>query len=358
MEIGAVMKKLLLAILVIVVLIALWLYWRMDGFKSIAPHFAGSCKTINGLASAEDFQIDHQAEVAFISAMDRLAVVRGENIGNGTIAVYDLVAAANKFLLPTLEAPDDFSPHGLSLYQAADGQRSLYVINHRASGEETIEVFDINPEHQLQHRKTLRHSLFVSPNDLVVVGPEQFYLANDSGASNGVETVLEMLGLMQFAKIVYFNRGDASVVIDNFPAAGGINATADAKTLYIGASSTKSLEIYQRDLLSGALSFSQSIPLAMAVDNIDVAADGAVWVAGHPNLIDLIRHFSSAGDKPAPSQVTVIPYDSYDGRLVEPVDLFTSLGLDLSASSVAAEHKGRFYIGGITARKILVCTPG
>ena len=92
------------------------------------------------------------------------------------------------------------------------------------------------------------------------------------------------------------------------------------------------------------------------VDNIDVAADGSLWIAGHPKVIDLIRHFASRGEKPAPSQVYILPMDN--GLLGEPVDIFTSLGEDLSASSVAAEHNGKIYMGGITPRKMLVCEPG
>jgi arylesterase/paraoxonase len=47
-----------------------------------------------------------------------------------------------------------------------------------------------------------------------------------------------------------------------------------------------------------------------------------------------------------------------NGVLAEPVDIFTSVGEDLSASSVAAEHNGKIYMGGITPRKMLVCQPG
>ena len=94
----------------------------------------------------------------------------------------------------------------------------------------------------------------------------------------------------------------------------------------------------------------------MAPDNIDVAEDGSVWVAGHPQVITLIKHFLTKGETTARSQVYVLPMDN--GLLADPVDIFTSSGDDLSASSVAAEHNGKIYIGGVTPRKILVCEPG
>ncbi|ARN75815.1 SMP-30/gluconolactonase/LRE family protein [Oceanicoccus sagamiensis] len=353
------MKKILLSLLLIVVLFSLWSYNAMDGFDTVEPHFAGSCEVVRGEGSAEDIEIDHQAGVAFISAKDRLgAASSGDN--NGTITVYDLAAAKDRFEMEPLQGMDDFSPHGISLYQAEDGRRRLYVINHRATGEETIEVFDVAADHSLNFVKTLRDPLFFSPNDLVAVGWDQLYIANDSGATNGFETGMQMMGLMDISTIVYFDQDRATVAIDSFPTSGGINSSKDGKTLYIGGTSSKSLEVYRRDVNNGALSFLQSFDLKMGVDNIDVAVDGAVWVAGHPKVIDLIGHFASQGEKPAPSQVYILPLDTManDGSLAAPVDIFTSLGDDLSASSVAAEHQGKFYIGGITPKKMLVCTPG
>lgn len=354
------MKKFLLVTVLIIVVFSLWSYASMGGFKTIEPHFAGSCETVTGLGSAEDIQIDHEANVAFISAKDRLAGAGPTSPNNGTIAVYDLAAAPDTFLMEPLAAPADFSPHGLSLYKSGNGERRLYVINHRASGEDTIEVFTVNPDHSLDHQRTIRHPLLESPNDLIAVGPDQFYVANDTGASNGFEKGMEMMGLMSLSKIVYFDGENVTVAIDGFPTSGGIAASADGTMLYIGGTSSESLEIYRRDTGNGALSFVQSIPLSMAADNIDLAADGGVWVAGHPKVIDLIGHFTSAGEKPAPSQVYVIAPNlrANDGSLGEPVDLFTSLGVDLSASSVAVEHQGKFYMGGITPLKMLVCQPG
>lgn len=359
------MKKVLLLLLLIVLVFSVWSYWNMDGFKTVEPHFAGSCRVITGEGSAEDILIDHQAQVAFISAKDRLGAATSEGAGNGTIAVYDLVAAEDQFEMELFTALDDFSPHGISLFKAENGDRRLYVINHRSTDEDTIEVFDVDSAHQLTHVKTLSDELFFSPNDLVVVGWDQFYVANDSGASSGFESGMEMMGVMNLSTIVYFDGAadadaQASIAIDHFPTSGGINVSADGKTLYIGGTSSKTLEVYRRDIESGALSFMQSIDLDMGVDNIDVAEDGSVWVAGHPKVIDLIGHFASKGEKLAPSQVYVLALDtiSADGSLAAPVDLFTSLGDDLSASSVAVEHGGKFYIGGITPTKMLVCEPG
>ncbi len=353
------MKKILLSLVVVLLVFSLWSYNKMDGFVTVEPHFAGSCTVVTGEGSAEDIQIDHQAGVIFISAKDRLGAAAGGD-NNGTLTVYDIASGAERFEMEPLAGMDDFSPHGISLYQAEDGRRRLYVINHRSTGEDTVEVFDVADDHSLTFVKTLRDDLFFSPNDLVAVGWDQFYVANDSGATNGLETGMQMMGLMNISTIVYFDQNKASIAIDSFPTSGGISASHDGKTVYIGGTSSKTLEVYRRDTTNGDLSFLQRFDLAMGVDNIDVAADGTVWVAGHPKVMALISHFASQGENPAPSQVYVLPLDTManDGTLAAPVDMFTSLGDDLSASSVAAEFQGKFYLGGITPKKMLVCQPG
>ena len=42
----------------------------------------------------------------------------------------------------------------------------------------TIEIFLLQDD-QLVHQKTVSDPALVSPNDLVAVGPEQFYVTND-----------------------------------------------------------------------------------------------------------------------------------------------------------------------------------
>ncbi|MDC3332939.1 hypothetical protein OAV62_01735 [bacterium] len=354
------MKKFLLLLLLGLAVVSLWSYYAMDGFKVITPHFAGECEAIDGDGSAEDIHIDPQRGLLFISAADRLSGAPIDERPNGTIAIYDANSSMKRFEMKVLSDPQDFHPHGLSLYHHEDGSRSLYVINHRSSGEDTVEVFSVDEANALHYVETIHDSLFVSANDLVVVGPGQFYLSNDTGATNGFEKAMETMGLINLSTIVFYNQGVATVAIDRFPSSGGIAANKRGDRLYIGGVSSKTVEVYSRNLSSNELTFTQTVGLNMGVDNIDVAVDGTVWVAGHPKVIDLIKHFISGGNKPSPSQVYILPVDiqSDESLLSSPIDLFTDSGERLSASSVAVEYQGRFYVGGITPLKMLVCEPG
>jgi len=349
------MKKIIGYLVLIVVAFSVWSFWNMDGFKTIEPSFAGGCEVLPGTGSAEDIDIDREAGVLFISAADRLGKAAGTSDGQGQVLVLDLNNLPKQYAISKQEGFDDFRPHGMTIYKSPTGERRLFIINHRAA-EDTIEIFDINPDHSLTHVKTIKDPLIANANDMVAVDMERFYVANSSGASNGFEGGMEMMGVMALSDIVYWDGSKASAVIDDFASAGGIDISNDGKTMYINATSTKSVEVYDRDMLSGALSLKQSINVGFGVDNADVAPDGSVWVAGHPKVMALIGHFTSAGEKPAPSKVIRLPANA-DGTLGEPETVLVSTGEDLSASSVAVQYQDKFFMGGITPRKMLICQP-
>ncbi len=92
------------------------------------------------------------------------------------------------------------------------------------------------------------------------------------------------------------------------------------------------------------------ISVAMSPDNIDVAENGELWVAGHPNTLKLIQHFIN--ESPAPSKVVRITLNG--DPVVE--DVYADDGRLMSASSVGANYDNLLLIGSITQRQILVCT--
>ena len=111
--------------------------------------------------------------------------------------------------------------------------------------------------------------------------------------------------------------------------------------------------IYDRDQTSGDITFRTSVDVGMGVDNLDVAADGSIWAAGHPKSITLAQHFMSGGKTPSPSQVSRIPMTDGDPGARE--DIYFDTGEELSASAVAATYGGKMLVGSITAKNFLLC---
>ena len=110
-------------------------------FKTLEPHFSGSCTPVAGIHGAEDITIHPRTGVAYISAANRRSMLAG-GPGHGGIYAYDLKLDSPQLQDLTPAADEDFHPHGVSLYVSEDGRDVLYVINH-ARGRHTIEIYDL-----------------------------------------------------------------------------------------------------------------------------------------------------------------------------------------------------------------------
>ena len=121
--------KLLGILLLVSVIGTLYVLNRGGAFREIKPHFAGRCDSLPLDGSAEDITVDRERGFAYISYMDRAALIRGEAV-QGTIMRIDLNRVP---LVPEdalLDRPAHLRTHGLSLYISPEGKRSLFVINH------------------------------------------------------------------------------------------------------------------------------------------------------------------------------------------------------------------------------------
>lgn len=337
-------KKIILGTLAGIVLIAaglaLWLYMAVNA--GVDEQFAGSCDAIDLAGSGEDIQIDRQSGYAYISMLDRMGVAQGADIEPGMVMRLDLNDPARP-VTPALVDGPELHPHGLSLYRDADGLLHLFVINHpkdRATGAERLERYIETAPGQFSHAETYSTPLITRANDMVAVGPRQFYVAQDVDRRSG-DTVTDL---------VYFDGSEYRVITSDIESGGGINVSADGTTLYISETGGKRIRVATRNS-DGTLASEEFIQLDTSPDNIDVAADGSLWVGGHSNVVALAMHFI-AGSK-APSQILRID------TAAEPaaVDIvYMNAGAEISAGSGGATLDDTLLIGSITARKILACT--
>ena len=344
--------KLLGILLLVSVIGTLYVLNRGGAFREIKPHFAGRCDSLPLDGSAEDITVDRERGFAYISYVDRAALIRGEAV-QGTIMRIDLNRVP---LVPEdalLDRPAHLRTHGLSLYISPEGKRSLFVINHpvnRGTEPELVEVFDEVAPGQFRHRETFQSPLFNSPNDLAAVGPRQFYVANDKVLKGGLAAGLQQLGIGG-SPLTYFDGEEARVVVDDIASGGGINVSAGGGTLYVSETSGQRIRVLRRDPASGAVTELARIAVPTSPDNIDVAADSSLTVAGHANTMKLIMHFIKG--TPAPSQVLRVIPDNDGNAAID--EIYLNAGDGISASSVGATYGNKLLIGSITDRKLLVC---
>ncbi len=340
----------LASLVAVLAVFVLWIYASGGGFKTIEHQFAGTCEPVTGPGSTEDIAIDRDTGLALLSTRIRPAPLEG---AHGFIVLYNIASGAQSFQEALMPGPDDFTPHGISLFKDQNGNKRLFVINHRADDEESIEIYDMAADGRFTHVETIRDPLLTSPNNLVAVGPRQFYVANDAGASGGLSQMLDMSFGIGFLNLIYYDGQEMRVVDDGVSFGGGIAASADGSQIYVAFTTAHTIDVYDRDATSGDLNYRTSVDLDMSPDNIDVAEDGSLWVAGHPSSIALGKHFASRGQSASPSQVSRIPMA--DGDPGTPEDIYLDPGDELTASSVAATYNGKMLVGSITARKFLLC---
>jgi len=347
-------KKIFWAVLILVLVLigAGWYVHLLSSagqFKTIKPHFAGECTPVAAVGGPEDITINPGTGVAYISASDRRAVMKGKP-ANGAIYAYDLNSSAPQLHLLTPDAGPDFHPHGISLYIGENGQNSLFVINHEA-GRQRIEIYDFR-DGQLVHRKSITDPLLISPNDIVAVGPDKFYISNDHRYSSGFLQTLENYLQLKLSNVVYYDGSRFKQVVSGIGYANGINVSADGRILYLCAVTEGVLYIYNRDIASGKLTPRDKIDLATGVDNIELDSDGGLWIGAHPKLLTYVQHARDPA-KLSPSQILHLKPTTGGGYDIK--EVYLNNGEEISASSVAAVYKNRMLIGAVFDPKLLDC---
>jgi arylesterase/paraoxonase len=345
-------KRVAVVLGVLLILIAGWivhLYRAAGQFKRIEPHFSGRCEPVAGVVGPEDITIHPVTGIAYVSSCDRRAVQQGRP-GGGAIYAYDLNAVASPTINLTPDADPDFRPHGLSLFVGEGGQGVLFVINHQG-GSHRIEIYDLKGE-GLIHRKTLASTVLVSPNDIVGVGPESFYVTNDHRFPSGWRRALEDYLRLRLSNVVFFDGSEFVQAASGIGYANGINVSPDGKLLYVCSITEGSVRVYDRDPASGRLSLREKIGLGTGVDNIEVDVQGDLWIGAHPKLLTTAKHFKDPGSL-SPSQVLRLSPGEGGGYDVQEVYLDT--GEEISASTVAAVRGDRLLIGAVFEPKFLDC---
>jgi arylesterase/paraoxonase len=339
-----------------IIILVLAIVWRVvdtirhaGEFKDLKPHFNGQCQKIGGVAGAEDITIHPQTGVAFISASDRRALLAGQQT-QGAIYAYDLKSEHPQLKNLATALDHDFHPHGISLYLGKNGQASLFAVNHRANGD-FIEILDYR-DSTLVHRESIRGELMTSANDVVAVGPRSFYVTNDHGNVSALGRTAEEYLQLARSYALYFDGQNFKKVAENISYANGINVSHDGKTVYVAACIGLKINVYERDLASGALHLAKEIPLGTGVDNIELDTEGNLWVAAHPQLLTFTRHAKDAS-KSSPSEILKISFMSNGDYKID--QIYLNEGGEISGSSVGAVFARKLLIGSVFENHFLLC---
>lgn len=348
-----VLKKLLIGLAAIALILTIFvLDTLLDGgtFKSIDPHFAGSCTTIEGVTGAEDITIDPASGLAYISAHDR----RNWS-GGGNIYSYQTGSFAQPAAMPH-DLDETFYPHGISLWKNPDGADRLFVVNHPPAPEGSehrsdneVVIFDI-VDGSLKHVRTLKTDLPFSLNDVAAAGSESFYATIDRGSLTRFGSMLESYGRLARGGVAYGESGDITRITGDLVYPNGIQVSSDGTKVYVSESTGERLLTYARNTDTGALSLINEMEIDSGLDNLEWDEEGNLWIGAHPQILKFIQH---AGDpaKRSPSQVLRI--NMHDGMSVD--EVYLNDGNPISGSSVGAPYGDHLLIGSVYEPFILDC---
>ncbi|MEZ5488383.1 MAG: SMP-30/gluconolactonase/LRE family protein [Steroidobacteraceae bacterium] len=320
-------------------------------FKTLAPHFAGSCSSLPLAASAADIQLDRARGIAYLSYLDRRGLAEGKPVF-GTVMLLDLNLAEPRPRPALVVDPPLFRPHGMSLYHAGDGSQRLFVINHPPGAEPSIEIFEQSATGAFRAVRTVRDPLLRSPEAIVAIGPDQFYVANASGAGSDFTRVTERLFRRGLSQLIHFDGRTMRTVATGLKSAAGMAMSPDGLQIYVSEASGQRLALFSRNAATGDLILLEQVPLGSAPDSVNVDADGSVWIAAHPKLLALGLHRRDP-QRPAPTQIyRFLPQAKGGSRLTE---VYLNDGRQISAGSVGTVFNQQLLIGSGTDLRILRC---
>lgn len=344
------MKKVLLVLFVLLILLGsfvVYIFSSTGFFRTVKPknEFGIVFQTID-LPGVEDMAIARADSLLILSVNDR-ASLRDGKMGPKGLFLVDLRNAPFEAIPLTDHLDFPFFPHGLSIFPLDSGKYSLMAINH-IDGKHSVEHFLLF-EKELYHQKTITDPNFISPNDLVMVGSEEFYYSNDHGYTEGLGIFAENYLGLEASNVGYSDGYSAEIKAKNIAYANGIQFDPAEHLLFVASVRGFMIKVYQVDE-NWDLTHLEDIHVGSGVDNIEMDESGQLWIGAHPNLLAFASY--AVGKNPiSPSEVIRISYHP-EGSKVE--SIFTDPGDVLSGSSVALPWGDYLFIGNVMDSKVLV----
>jgi arylesterase/paraoxonase len=334
----------------------LWLGQHLLFFGGLAypvRHQApGPCRLLAGVPGPEDFALDRERGVLYISSHDRR-----QPRTPGAIFALDVNQPLSGLAARRLpgDYPQGFYPHGLSLYVTPAGERRLYVITHpglaRARSaldfgtEHRIDIFAAT-EQGLRYRGAIRSTALQNPNDLYVRAEDDIYVTRDHGATTPGGKFLEDFLPLSRASVLHFDGRELREAATGITYANGI--TGSGGRLYVAACLGRAVLEYAIDL-PGQLRLLRTLPLGAAPDNLELDSRGALWTGAHRSPLRFLGHAHSAA-RPAPSQAVRLSLADGQAQVV-----YADPGGEISGSSVAVRTGRLLLIGAVFDRHMLAC---
>ncbi len=317
-------------------------------FRKVVPHFDGKSEVFNAPPGVEDMTLDRGTGKLYLSSLNRR-----DSTLSGDLYVTDITADTLSFVNLT-GGLDNFRPHGISLLNKYD-RKFLFVISHRKE-EHVVERFEITGD-SLIDRHVFKSSLFISPNDILAVDTNTFYVTNDHGLKPGLERTVKEFIIDPNGFVVLVKDGQAKRASEKLAYANGINLSPDGQFVYVAATTAGKIYVYKRDIQTQELSLEDIHDTQTGVDNIEIDQFGNLILGAHPQMLKFLSHAKDSQSK-SPSQILKVVYlPDTDYKFLQE-ELYLNDGTPLSGSSVGVyfqKENGQndLFVGSVFESKVL-----
>jgi arylesterase/paraoxonase len=305
-------------------------------------------KIVNSEPGIEDITIDKETNMAYFSSHDRrnfetTGSILSSKIQNDSLKFKNLTKDLNI---------KEFRPHGISLIKLIDGRKFLFVISHTET-KHNIYKFEIR-EDSLSYVQNYYSTEFVSPNDILAIGENQFFITNDHDTRSKWRVLFNDFFRIPTGNIVFFDGQKAKVVSNKIVYPNGIAISKDKSKIFVTSTLSKKVMAYIPQAINEPLQLQNEEDMKYAPDNIEIDNNGDLIIACHPKTLNFLKHRKSP-QYLSPSSIIKVNSD----RLNDQKEIFTNNGDLISGSSVAAPFLDRFgkhnyLVGCVFDKKILV----
>ncbi len=339
-------KRISLVVLLLIVAFVAHTLISTGFFRTVKNQFNGEIIKQVSLPGAEDITISTIDSFAIISSTQRKVYPPTEEEKGGLYIMdlksetFDVTSLSSSFSKP-------FAPHGISIIKK-DSTYTIMAINHPPSGH-SIEVFSLYNQ-TLTHKRTITHPSLISPNDLVLIDENRFYVTNDHGYTEGIGKFFEEYLGLSVSNVLYFDGKKFIEVADGIAYANGINFDPKRNLVYVASPRGFEIKVFTKHE-DGTLDFIENIPCGTGVDNIEIDLEGNLWSGGHPNLLRF-KAYAKGDKETSPSEIIKITYKGNKDYKVESV--YTEDGSTMSGSSSATSFGDLILTGNVMDDSFLV----
>jgi len=292
-------KKIIFIAITVLLIFVIYTLYSTGYFRTTENKFEGTILKKVPLPGAEDITISYIDSFAIISSTKR-AVYPPKDKEYGGLYFLDLKNEDFTPLHLTANFDKPFAPHGISMFRK-DSTYTIMAVNHILN-KHSIEVFTFDGK-DIEHIKTIENPALISPNDLVLIDENRFYITNDHG-----------------------------------------------NLLFVASPRGFLIKVYAKEK-DGSLNFIEDIPCGMGVDNIEIDNQGNLWSGGHPNLLRF-KAYAKGKESTSPSEIIKINYSDKNNYTLQ--NVFTDDGRNISGSSVAIPFNDLILTGNVMDDTFLI----